>query len=222
MPSSYNPLPPPAALGRPPAPAPAGSSLFAFQQNPGGGKPIGPEFKGLPPTPKEQSLSINIQFEPPGPDVIFRLETEDSLFERIRQEDKDRQEPGRQQSPLQFPREPVLSTQPYFGRSWPQQAMLVEPNYVNYGRLYFEEKNAERYGWELGPVQPVVSAAWFFKDVLALPYKIGTDPFRCYESNAGYCLPGDPVPLRLYPPGISVTGGLTEAAVIAGLIAAFP
>jgi hypothetical protein len=197
--------------------------LYAsFQQNPGSDRPLPGTGIGGPPTKQEQSLDINIQFEPPGPDVIFRLETEDSLFERIRQEDKDRQKPGQQQSPLQFPREPVLSTQPYYGRNWPQQALAVEPNYVNYGRLYFEEKNSERYGWELGPLQPVVSAGWFFKDVLALPYKMGTDPCRTYESNRGYCLPGDPVPLLLYPPGISVTGGLTEAAVVAGLIAAFP
>jgi hypothetical protein len=160
--------------------------------------------------------------EPPGPGELFRLETEAQLFNRIRQEGRDRQQPGQPQSPLVFPTEPVLSREPYYGRAWPRQDLVVEPNYVNYGRLYFEEKNSERYGWDLGPVGPFVSAGWFFKDVLALPYKLGTDPCRKYESNAGYCLPGDPVPLLLYPPGISVSGALTEAATIAGLIAVFP
>ena len=46
--------------------------------------------------------------------------------------------------------------------------MQVEPNYVCYNRLYFEQINAERYGWDLGFVAPFISAGEFFKDVVLL------------------------------------------------------
>jgi hypothetical protein len=99
---------------------------------------------------------------------------------------------------------------------------VVEPCYTAYGRLYFEERNSERYGWDLGFVQPFVSAGYFFKDVLLLPYHMGTDPFRHYDANTGYCLPGDPIPYVLYPPGLSATGLVAEGATWVGISALFP
>jgi hypothetical protein len=54
------------------------------------------------------------------------------------------------------------------------------------------------------------------------PYHQFTDPCRMFDSSAGYCLPGDPVPYKLYPEGLSVTGALGEAAVIVTLLAIFP
>ena len=55
-----------------------------------------------------------------------------------------------------------------------------------------------------------------------LPYHSFIDPFRLYEYNTGYCLPGDPVPLLLYPPEISATGAIAEAASILAVLAIFP
>ncbi len=98
----------------------------------------------------------------------------------------------------------------------------MEPNYVWYKRPLFEQKNFERYGWDLQELSPVLSAGAFFMDVALLPYHVGTDPLRCGEANAGYCLPGDPVPLMLYPPEISVTGAFAEAGTIVALLAIFP
>ena len=63
----------------------------------------------------------------------------------------------------------------------------IEPAYVVYRRLYFEEKNAERYGWELGMFQPAVSTLYFFKDVALLPHNIATvmaDSNACTNSDA--------------------------------------
>ncbi len=100
--------------------------------------------------------------------------------------------------------------------------MVIEPNYVIYRRLYFQQNNFERYGWDLGPVTSVVSAATFLADFLTLPYHAFTDPCRCMESNAGWCLPGDPVPLMLYPPELSLTGTLAEAGTVLALVAIFP
>lgn len=160
-----------------------------------------------------------IQLEPPGPDRLFRLESEASLNERIRQEAR-----GRGVSPerITFPEEPVLSTERYSGRSWPKQTAIAEPHYVCHRRLYFEQRNEERFGWDLGFIHPVVSAAYFFGDLATMPYKFGTEPCRWWECSAGLCLPGQPTPYLLYPPQPSVTGIVMEAAIIGTLFAIFP
>jgi hypothetical protein len=149
--------------------------------------------------------------------VINRLESERNWQERLKQHEKDR---GKQ-API-FPDYAVLSTDKYYGRQWGQQSIHPEPNYVVYGRLYFEQKNFERQGWDLGPISPIVESLVFGYDLAALPYHMGTDPLRCYESSAGYCMPGDPTPLLLYPEQWSFTGAVAEVGTIFTLIAAFP
>jgi hypothetical protein len=100
--------------------------------------------------------------------------------------------------------------------------MVVEPSYLCYGRLYFEQKNFERYGWDLGPFTPLLSAAGFYWDLAWLPYHLATAPCRQYECSAGYCLPGSPVPLLLYPPELSLTGFVAEAGTVVAMVAIFP
>jgi hypothetical protein len=159
-----------------------------------------------------------IQLEPPGPERLFRLESEQTLQERMRQEARQRPTLER----INFPEEPVLSTQAYAARPFPPAQELVEPNYVCYRRLHFEDKNSERYGWDLGFIQPFVSAGIFYWDVVTLPYHMGTDPCRKFECSAGYCLPGDAVPYMLYPPELNLTGIAAEAGTIVALFAIFP
>lgn len=158
-----------------------------------------------------------IPFELPGPERLFRADSEEALFQRMRQEARERKP-----EELVFPEEPVLSKEPYYGRDWPKVKMVVEPHFVCHGRLHFEELNTERYGWELGVLQPLLSSLDFYKNVALLPYHVMTYPCRCYDCSSGKCLPGDPVPLMLYPPDLTVTGTLGEAAVIAALVAIFP
>jgi hypothetical protein len=165
-----------------------------------------------------EPLEYHLQLEPPGLQRLIRLDSEKQLNERMRQEARERPVPER----IQFPEEPVISREKYAGRTFPAMAMRVEPNYLCHERLYFEERNAERYGWDLGIVQPFVSAGAFFWDVATLPYHLGTDPCRFYDSSAGKCLPGDPVPYLLYPPELSVQGALTEAGTAFVLLAIFP
>jgi hypothetical protein len=161
--------------------------------------------------PNEMSEEYQIQLTPPGPQRLFKLESEAAFFERLRQEARQRPTPER----IEFPEEPVLSKQQVFaGRYFPRMEEVVEPSYVCYGRLYFENKNFDRFGWDLGFVQPFVSGGLFFWDVATLPYHVFTDPCRCCECNSGYCLPGDPVPFLLYPPGLSVTGLMAETAAV--------
>jgi hypothetical protein len=167
---------------------------------------------------EERTAEQTIQLEPPGPDRLFRLESEDSLKERWRQELKNNRLGDRQI----YPDEPILTRDAYFGRSWQARTLTVEPNYLSYKRLLFEQINAERYGWDLGPVGTALSPLEFFGDVVTLPYHAFTDPFRCGESNSGYCLPGDPTPLLLYPPQLSTSGALAETASILAILVFFP
>lgn len=176
----------------------------SFQTPPGGTDDVAQEYQ--------------IPLEPPGPDRIFRLESESGLMERMRQEARNRRPMER----ISFPDEPVLSKDVYAGRSWPQQDLRVEPNYVCYSRLLFQQKNMERYGWDFGPLSPFVSVGAFFGDMALLPYHAFEDPCRKYDCSAGYCLPGDPVPLMLYPIGWSASGTIAEAGAVVALLAIFP
>jgi hypothetical protein len=160
-----------------------------------------------------------IQLEPPGLEKLAEaLQTEAALQERIRQENRLRNI----MEPVTFPESPVLSTDVYNGRAFEPRKITVAPNYTVYRRLLFQQNNFERYGWDLGILGPPLSAVAFLYDFVMLPYHLGTDPHRCMDSNAGYCLPGDPVPLLLYPEELSLTGTALQVGSILFLVAAFP
>jgi hypothetical protein len=171
----------------------------------------------MPDTRAAAEPEREIQLQPPGPERLFKLESEAALQERWRQEERQQNFP-----PSAYPEEPILSTEAFRGRSFPPAAEIVEPAYVCYGRLHFEHINSERYGWELSILQPFISAAHFYWDVAWLPYHCGTEPCRKFDCDAGYCLPGDPVPLYLYPPELSATGFLAEAGTVTALFFIFP
>ncbi len=103
----------------------------------------------------------------------------------------------------------------------PKRALL-EPGFVVHRRLHFEEKNAERYGWDFGPVQPILSSAYFAKDVLLWPGHLMSNFRERYDTNAGKCLPGTPVAYYLYPPEITLHGGLWETAAVIGTVLLLP
>lgn len=169
-------------------------------------------------TGEKDTASYLIQLDPPGPERLFRLESEQSLMNRMRQDARANKKYQR----IEFPPDPVLSTKPYQPRSFKPMQAVVEPNYVCYGRLYFHQKNFDRYGWDVGPLTPIVCAGQFYWDAFFLPYHMGTEPFRRYECNSGYCLPGDPVPLLIYPPKLSVTGVAAQGAALTGGFFIFP
>jgi hypothetical protein len=120
-----------------------------------------------------------------------------------------------------FPPLPVISPpgvayQPKTINYPPAQAVL-EPGYVVHRRLHFEEKNAERQGWDLGPMQTLVSAAYFWKDALLWPQSLASGCVSGFwDTSAGKCLPGSPSPYYLYPPGLTITGTAVEGAIITG------
>jgi hypothetical protein len=175
------------------------------------------------PAPSSESAYYAERLQLPGFERVFGVrESEESLKLRLINEWKGRGERQGERQRIEFPASPPLTTGKYAGRVWPESRTYAEPNYVCYQRLYFEQKNFERYGWDLGPITPVISTLAVWKDLALLPYHLGTDPFRHYECSAGYCMPGDPVPLLLYPPEFSATGALAEVATIAALVAIFP
>jgi hypothetical protein len=167
----------------------------------------------------EESLQYTLPIDLPGPQRIFaKLQSDTNLLETIRQEKRSQNVVER----INFPDEPVLSKDSYAGRQWAPLKEVVQPAYVFYKRLLFEQQNSERFGWDLGILQPPISALHFYADVALLPYHLGTRPCQCFEASSGYCLPGDPVPLVLYPPEHSWSGLGVEAAVVTVLFFAFP
>ena len=158
----------------------------------------------------------------PDPQRVFRLEGEGMLMQRMAQEAPLGTTPLGLRYDFVPPSYPPVPPPSYVERTWPPLAEIVEPAYLCYGRLYFEQINAERYGWDLGPLHPLISAGTFYFDLATLPYHAATDPLRCYECNTGYALPGDPMPLLWYPPKPSLTGALAEAAAIGVLFVIFP
>jgi len=98
---------------------------------------------------------------------------------------------------------------------------LLEPGYVVHRRLLFEEKNSERYGWDLGMAQPFISAGYFYKDVLFWPAHLTSSRER-YDVSAGKCPAGSPVPYFLYPPQITIRGGIWQAAAVVGVVMLLP
>jgi hypothetical protein len=175
------------------------------------------EAEGVPGVLEAQPYPI--QLEPPDIERVAQaMQSDVALMERIRQEHRERKPMER----VTFPESPVLTRDIYRGRSWDPSKLVIEPNYVIYRRMYFQQNNFERYGWDLGPITSVLSATTFLTDFLTWPYQVFSDPCRCMESNAGWCLPGDPVPLMLYPPEISLTGALAQAGVVLGIVAIFP
>ena len=130
-----------------------------------------------------------------GKPEVFRLESERHLRERAQAEAK-----AAGKRPLPYPTAPTLPLVARPGPSGTPTGVRIEPTSLCYDRLMFEEKNSERYGWELGPIGALVSPTDFYWKVLTAPLARLVDPCRSFEANAGYCLPGDPVPYLLRLP----------------------
>ncbi len=137
----------------------------------------------------------------PGWGKLFRRQSDSQFQERIRQEIK-RQGGGK----VMFPEAPVLSREELKPRQFEPGVAMVQPSYIVHNRLLFEQPNFERYGWDLGLLTPVANAGVYYYDLAMLPYHMWTRPLEQMDTSAGKYLPGDPVPLLLYPETFSVTG----------------
>lgn len=228
----------------PPTAQPAVPSRVVLLRKPAGdAQPPGkieqpPKPREKPDTPDEGKTPPAAT--PPGgrtrPEVA-RLENDDQLLRRqieeLKVEERERRkgEPDwKPQGPEYYevpPLDPIVPPgTPYVTKSvreaYPAMRSLLEPDYVVHRRLYFEEKNSERYGWDVGIAQPIISSLYFYKDVLLWPAKLASHPFERYDSSAGKCLPGSPVPYYLYPPEVDLFGATVGAATIVGAAAILP
>jgi len=177
----------------------------------------------------------------PNPGRVFRMDSNMSLDVRMADElyaddlaryneelsknpKLDKKKPSREQYRLPESRPAGYATGPYVAKTGtyaPSQVKL-EPGYVVHRRLFFEEKNAERYGWDLGLLSPLVSTAYFYKDIMLFPSMLASNWRERYDTNAGQCQPGSPVPYFLYPPEITLAGGTFGAAAIVGVALLLP
>ncbi len=162
----------------------------------------------------EEPYSFSVDTELPGMQRISRRLSERDFFEEIKQEYRTGE--------AIFPVQPPLTTEPYQRRQFPHLVRGVEPSNVMHGRLYFEQPNFDRTGWDLGVLSPFINVGVYYYDLALLPYHCMTRPLEKYEVSAGKCLPGDPAPLYLYPEEFSVTGLVGQAAAVTGLFYLFP
>jgi hypothetical protein len=217
-----------------------------MQKPPGNSQPGKTEKLTKPPA-KEDGPATPPAIESPGGRTrldVARLENDDELQRRISRELYEealkRWEEEKARDPIGAPsRKPAMdffnvppdrpivpAGTPYVSKAlregYPSMQSLLEPDYVVHRRLYFEEKNSERYGWDIGIAQPIVSSLYFYKDVLFWPAKLASNPFERYDTSAGKCLPGSPVPYYVYPPEVDLFGATVGAATIVGAAALLP
>lgn len=191
------------------------------------------------PTPPPAPVNPDRYTSIPPRELVFQLPNDANLerliLDRLREEEANRppDSEGRRPNPydkypkdLTFPKSSVVGGgRPYQPKtlSYPPLRARYEAPYVVHRRLHFEDRNTERAGWDLGIVQPVVSTLLFYKDVLAWPQSLASGcAYGFWDTSAGKCLPGSPTPYYLYPPGLTISGGLFEAGIIVGSAFAFP
>lgn len=168
--------------------------------------------------PGEDRVEPYVRTELPGPQRLFTRESEADFFDRISKEML--KQPGMNRAV--FPESSILSREPYKRRDFPEMVEVVEPSYVCHRRLYFEQPNFERIGYNFGVLQPAICLGVFYYDMALLPYHVWTDVHDRGECNVGKCLPGDPAPLLVPRERLSVTGALGQAGTILGFVYLFP
>ncbi|QDU54475.1 hypothetical protein [Aeoliella mucimassa] len=108
-------------------------------------------------------------------------------------------------------------------RPWPTQVYRWQAAATRHNPLYFEEINAERYGygchWTL---QPAVSTAHFFGTLPALPYLMAANcPGEC-QYTLGHYRPGSCAPRRRHWWPCDPWGAASEAGNLAWMILVLP
>ncbi len=89
--------------------------------------------------------------------------------------------------------------------------------------LYFEEVNAERYGYTPAyRLQPLISAGRFFVTIPALPYKMAVDCPRDCAYTLGHDRPGSCGPRRRHRLPYQTRAVLAQTGMIVGLILLIP
>ena len=195
------------------------------------GLPIPPRIAPLPSAPEGSSVQPPKEVtQLPPRNFIFQMPDDarlhELIYKRVAQDTRNLTPESLRE---QYPFPPVEPTVPpgtqYVAKTatLPPGQGFFEPGFVIHNRLHFEEKNAERYGWDLGAMQPLVSVASFYKNMLLFPSSLVSGAVvGFWDTNAGKCLPGSRVPYYFYPQGLTVSGGVAEGLVITGLSFVIP
>ncbi len=88
--------------------------------------------------------------------------------------------------------------------------------------VYFEEEQLERNGTGKPMLQPLISGAHFFGNVVSLPYKMVVEPPRRTRYYTYPYAAGRVAPKYLRPYPLRIDASAAEVAVIIGLIALIP
>ena len=111
----------------------------------------------------------------------------------------------------------------YAGRQFIPSAVEWKASGLCHKPLYFEDVQLERYGHEVGPVlQPLISSAHFFGNMLILPYKMGINPPGECQYALGYYRPGTCAPYMIQPFPFSLRGAAAQAGFVSGATALIP
>ncbi|MBX3400658.1 MAG: hypothetical protein KF873_18125 [Gemmataceae bacterium] len=155
----------------------------------------------------------------PRKDDVFRLDGDAVRNRRIQKELGDRMDEFPKPTPLVAPGTAYAAKT----GNYPPVMAKVEPTYVIHRRLYFEEPNSERAGWDMGALQPIHSAYRFTRDCVFLPQNVASGFWKNrWDTSAGKCQPGAPTPYYLYPRGYTVSGMLWQVPLTVGLVFIFP
>lgn len=107
-------------------------------------------------------------------------------------------------------------------RPWPPFTYAYVAPGLCHRPLYFEEPNVERYGYQLGCVQSVVSGAHFFATVPFLPYKmVLSHPHDC-RYTLGQYRPGDYTPFQRTRFVWDTKAAAAQMGVVVGLVFLIP
>lgn len=226
-------LPPQPAFVQPPVPAAQPGETVSTSKK--AIPPVPPEFVRLPSRDNVFTVYDDKQLEAAIRERVLRdnissLEKQiqsatdpknaEDLRTRLEREKKTLMDPGSDPT-YRFPDLPVVSPpgvayQPKTVNYAPRQ-VLIEPNYVVHRRLHFEERNAERSGWDLGPAQVLLSTAHFWRDALLWPQSLASACVRGpWDTSAGKAEAGCPAPYYVYPLGLTITGTAAETAILTG------
>jgi hypothetical protein len=119
---------------------------------------------------------------------------------------------------------PVVNHTVGYSRDWIPLSYSWEAPQLKYNPLYFEDPQLERYGNEVGILQPFLSGARFYATIPTLPYQMMSEGNSVCHTvyDFGYGRPGDCVPYALEVPEFSWTGALASGGWAFALIVILP
>jgi hypothetical protein len=138
-------------------------------------KPSVPQKLQAPQGPKEP-VRDEFGLKPPTRDELFRVQSEQSLKERLRQELPKVKK-------VDFPKEASLPEVPGENAPFPERFVSPIAGQVCYRPLYFEDKRTERFGKYVPCMQPLLSAGRFYGDVAILPCRLLLTPPWTFECD---------------------------------------